>query len=81
MGNRKDKIKTNASENTLAFGTLNYVLVFIGLLFIIMGLVLMSGEGTTDIAFNPDIFSTMRIKIAPMICLTGFLFEIYAILK
>lgn len=81
MGKGKDKIKTNANENTLAFGTMNYVLVFIGLLFIVVGLVLMSGEGTTDIAYNPDIFSATRIKIAPIVCLTGFLFEIYAILR
>lgn len=77
----KDKIKTNASENTLAFSTMNYVLVFIGLLFIVVGLILMTGEGTTALAFNPDIFSTTRIKIAPVVCMTGFLFEIYAILK
>lgn len=81
MGNGKDKIKTNASRNTLAFDKMNYVLVSVGLLFIITGLFLMTGEGTTDIAFNPDIFSTMRIRVAPLVCLTGYLFEIYAILR
>ena len=60
---------------------INYILIIIGLVIIITGLCLMSGEGTTETSFNPDIFSPRRIKVAPMVCLFGFLFEILACLK
>ncbi len=64
----------------LAFSKINYILLIVGLAIIVVGFMLMSGESTTEEAFNPDIFSDMRIKIAPMVCLFGFLFEIVAIL-
>ena len=64
----------------LAFSKINYILLIVGLAIIVVGFMLMSGESTTEEAFNPDIFSDMRIKIAPMVCLFGFLFEILAIL-
>ena len=64
----------------LAFSKINYILLIVGLAIIVIGFMLMSGESTTEEAFNPDIFSDMRIKIAPMVCLFGFLFEIVAIL-
>ena len=52
-----------------------YTLIIIGLLFIIAGLWLMSGESTTETSFNPDIFSPRRIRLAPIVCLIGFLIE------
>ena len=58
-----------------------YALIIIGLLFIIAGLWLMSGKSTTDAAFNPDIFSPRRIKVAPIVCLLGFLIEGMACMK
>ena len=57
-----------------------YTLIIIGLLFIIAGLWLMSGESTTETAFNPEIFSWTRIKLAPLVCLFGYLFMVVAIL-
>ena len=63
-----------------AFTKINYILLIIGLAIIVVGFILMSGDSTTEEAFNPDIFSDMRIKVAPMVCLFGFLFEIVAIL-
>ena len=64
----------------LAFSKINYILLIVGLAIIVVGFMLMSGESTTEEAFNPDIFSDMRIKIAPMVCLLGVIFEIVAIL-
>lgn len=82
MGNSKKKIETeNANTDTLAFTTKNYLLILIGILLILIGLYLMSGDGSTQSAFNPDIFSLRRIQLAPSICLSGYLFEVYAILK
>lgn len=63
-----------------AFSKTNYILLIIGFAVVILGFILMSGGSTTEDAFNPDIFSTRRIVIAPMVCLAGFLFVIVAIL-
>ena len=63
-----------------AFSKINYILLAIGFAIVLVGFILMSGEGTTEEAFNPDIFSDMRIKVAPMISLFGFVFVIVAIL-
>ena len=63
-----------------AFTKFNYILLLVGFVIIIIGFIMMSGDATTEEAFNPDIFSDMRTKAAPMVCLFGFLFEIVAIL-
>ena len=63
-----------------AFSKTNYILLVVGFAVVILGFILMSGGSTTEEALNPDIFSTRRIVIAPMVCLVGFLFVIVAIL-
>lgn len=63
-----------------AFTKINYILLVVGFIIIIAGFILMSGDGTTEERFNPAIFSDTRIKVAPMVCLFGFLFEVVAIL-
>lgn len=60
---------------------INYLLIVIGLLFIIVGLSLMSGESTMEGDFNPEIFSPRRIRFAPIVCLFGYLIEVVACLK
>ena len=67
-------------RTNMAFGRLNYILLIVGILIIVTGFILMSGDSTTEEAFNPDIFSDMRIKVAPMVSLFGFIFIIAAIL-
>ena len=56
-------------------------ILIIACLLIITGYVLMSGPGSTEQAFNPDIFSTRRIVVAPMVCLAGYLLVVVAILR
>lgn len=65
----------------LAFGKTNFILLAIGMAIIILGFLLMTGSGSTEGMFEPDIFSVRRIKIAPAICFFGFIFMIYGILK
>ena len=41
----------------------------------------MTGPGSTETTFEPDIFSVRRIKVAPLVCFLGFIFMIYGILR
>lgn len=66
--------------NNFAFDKKNYVLLAIGMLVVIVGLILMSGSGSSEGVFNPDIFSVRRIRVAPVVCLFGFMFIIFAIM-
>lgn len=66
--------------NNLAFGKINYILLVVGVLIVIAGLALMTGGSTTEEAFNPEIFSDRRIKVAPLVSLFGFVFVVVAIL-
>lgn len=66
--------------NNLAFGKINYILLVVGVLIVIAGLALMTGGSTTEEAFNPEIFSDRRIKMAPLVALFGFVFVVVAIL-
>lgn len=62
------------------FSGKNYLLMGVSALLILLGFMLMSGPATTDAGFEPDIFSTRRIVVAPFVCFAGFVFMIYAIL-
>ncbi len=77
----KKKTENNQQEHSLLFGKRNYIFFGIGLLFIILGFILMSGGGSDDPnVWNKDIFNFRRIRLAPMMILLGFAIEIYAIL-
>lgn len=67
-------------KKNFAFDRMNFILLAIGMAVVIAGFILMSGSGSTETAFNPEIFSVRRIKVAPIVCLFGFLFIIWAIL-
>ena len=64
----------------LAFGSLNYIMLGVGIAIVVVGFILMAGSGTTEEAFNPEIFSDLRIKVAPITSLFGFIVVIAAIL-
>jgi len=65
-----------------AFGKENYRLLFIGLAFIVLGFILMIGGGSSDPkVFNPAIFNFQHITLAPILVLTGYVIEIFAIMK
>lgn len=71
--------KTNQKEEEKLFGRKNYILLMAGSILILSGYLLMSGKGSDLTAYNPDIFSTLRIRIAPMLCLTGYLINIFGL--
>jgi hypothetical protein len=65
-----------------AFGKENFRLLFIGLAFIVLGFILMIGGGSNDPkVFNPAIFNFQHITLAPILVLTGYVIEIFAIMK
>lgn len=68
-------------QKVFAFSRTNFILLAIGIAVVIVGMILMSGSGSDASAFNPDIFSARRIKLAPAVCLFGYLFMIYGILR
>ena len=67
------------NKQNLAFGRMNFILLAAGMIVVIIGFILMGGDGSTDTAYNPDIFSVRRTKVAPIVCLIGFVSMIYAV--
>lgn len=68
-------------KKNFAFGKINFVLLAVSMLVVIVGLVLMSGGGTDDGSYNPEIFNAMRTKVAPVVTFVGFIAMIYAVLR
>lgn len=78
MGAQKQKENT---KDSFIFEKKNYKWMFIGIGFIALGFILMSGGGSDDPnVFNPEIFNFRRIRLAPTLVLIGFGIQIYAIL-
>ena len=62
------------SKEKLAFDKGNYLLLLLGLLFLIIGLTLMAMDS------EPHGFGFLGLTLGPVILAAGFLIEIYAIL-
>lgn len=75
----KSKIMKQKETETV-LGRKNCVILLIGSMLIIGGYILMSGEGSTLTAYNPDIFSGTRICVAPILCLLGYLVNAFGII-
>ncbi len=77
----KNNNANQESKQEFIFQKRNYLFMFIGLGFIVLGFILMSGGGSDDPnVFNPEIFNFRRIRLAPTLVLIGLGIEIYAIL-
>ena len=66
-------------KNNFAFGRTNFILLAIGMAIVVIGFILMAGGGSSQDAYSPEIFSARRIKLAPLVCLFGFVSMIYAV--
>ncbi len=78
MSNRNE----NKEKINFALGRENYKLLAIGFVIIIIGFLLMlGGKSDSPDKFSEDIFSFRRITLAPIVVLSGFIFEIWAIMK
>lgn len=82
MKKAKNQTTETPSEQGMALGKRNYVLMLIGFAVIILGFVLMTGGASeSPNEFNYEMFSFRRITLAPILVLAGFGFEIYAIMS
>ena len=73
--------KNKKKSEDFIFGKKNYQVMLIGIIFIIVGFILMSGGGSDDPnVFNPEIYNFRRIRLAPTLVLIGFAIQVYAIL-
>ncbi len=70
-------------NNLFAFNKDNYKSLFIGLALNVLGFILMIGGGTEDPnQFNEnELFSPVRITVAPILIILGYVVMLYAIMK
>ncbi|MBC8320606.1 MAG: DUF3098 domain-containing protein [Bacteroidetes bacterium] len=81
MSAKVQKQKKEENKLSFAFNKTNYTILIVGLLVIITGFLLMIGGGSD----NPEVFSDAmfgfrRLTLAPILILTGYLIEIFAIM-
>lgn len=69
------------NREKFAFDKTNFILLAAGMVVVIVGFLLMTGPSSTPTHFEPDIFSVRRIKVAPLVCLIGFVSIIYAVVR
>lgn len=71
-----DKVKPGQRP----FSKINFWMMGGCLALIVLGFLLMSGGGSPDESFNPEVFSTRRIVVGPLLSFLGFLLMAFAIL-
>jgi hypothetical protein len=86
MATPKEKPKTVKKDTTVqpdfVFEKINYQLMLAGIALIVLGFMLMAGgKSDNPNVFNPEVFSFRRITLAPIVVMSGFILNIYAILK
>lgn len=71
----------NGNRFQFAFGRSNYILMIAGLVVLVLGYILLSGGGSDDPnTFNPAMFNSRRLVVAPILIVAGFVVEILAIM-
>tara|TARA_Y100000768_G_scaffold387692_2_gene379862 strand:- start:430 stop:672 length:243 start_codon:yes stop_codon:yes gene_type:complete len=74
-------MKRKKNSKNFIFQKENYKIMILGLLFISIGFLLMSGGASDDPnIFNEEIYNFRRIRLAPTLVLIGFGIEVFAIL-
>lgn len=66
-------------KRNLAFGRTNFIMLAIGMCVVVLGYILMSCAPSTEKMFNPEIFSPLHIKVAPVVCFIGYIFMIFGV--
>lgn len=76
------KTKTTTTNQVL-FGKQNFLWMGIGLVVLALGFFLMAGGKSPDpkVFNDSEVYSPMRITVAPFLIIVGFCIEIYAIMR
>ena len=69
------------AKRDFAFGKENFVWIAAAIVCIIFGFLLMSGGGSGDSTFNPEIFSARRIVLAHRVTEIGYVTVIWGNLR
>ncbi len=81
MSKKKNRVTPQKKSQEFIFQRRNYLLMFIGLVFIALGYILMAGGGSEDPeVFSEAIFNFRRIRLAPTLVLIGLGIQVFAIL-
>ncbi len=80
---QKVVVSKNISADNILFTKENYKWMIIGLVVMALGFFLMAGgKNVNPAVFNDkDVYSPMRITIAPILIVAGLVIEIFAIMK
>lgn len=74
-------MSTSTKSAPPIFRRFNYILMIIGIVVLSIGYLLLAGGGSDDPnVFNPEIFNTRRIVVAPIVMLIGLIIGIVAIM-
>jgi len=81
MNKQKENMGELSPNQQPLFRKINYLLIGVGIVFLVLGYILLAGGGSDDPeVFNPEIFSTRRLVVAPALMLIGLIVEIVAIM-
>lgn len=70
---KKSKNIIREDVNNRPFSRLNFIIMVSSALLIVLGFLLMTGGGSRDPnVFSPDIFSSTRIVVGPLMAFLGF---------
>lgn len=77
------KVADGSFENEKLFTSVNYKWMGIGLVFVILGFVLMAGGKSPDpnVFDEKAVYGFQRITLAPILLVLGLVIEVYAIMK
>lgn len=71
---------TENNKHHFLFTKNNYKILGISIFLLFLGFILMiGGGGENDFDFNPEIFSSQRIILAPIIIIIGYIGMVFAI--
>ena len=68
-------------EPNFLFSKKKYIILICSICLLILGFVLMSGGGSSGSEFNPEIFSSRRVVLAPIIIIMAFILSAFTIMK
>lgn len=79
----KNKKETVTTVTPSLFTKENYVLMLAGLVVLAIGFFLMAGGKSSDpnVFNDKEVYSPIRITVAPLLIVAGFVIEIIAIMK